>query len=169
MRQFAGHSTGVTEAFEAVDASFARDLERKLNRANALLMEMKAAIKFAKFEAKERLHRLDQAASERTSWLESREKMKRERDEARETITRLNRKLTKAEGIIAAAGLVENRPKSGGGTLGRALANYSAEQWKDIADKSIGYVYENDWDPWACDIIKDYEKLAGAPHPIHSK
>ena len=42
-------------------------------------------------------------------------------------------------------------------------------QWKDIAERSIGYVYENDWDPWACDIIKDYEKLAGGPHPIHSK
>jgi hypothetical protein len=31
MRQFSGHPTGVTEAFEAVDSSFARDLERKLN------------------------------------------------------------------------------------------------------------------------------------------
>ena len=43
------------------------------------------------------------------------------------------------------------------------------DQWKDIAERSIGYVYENDWDPEACDIIKDYEKLAGGPHPIHSK
>lgn len=96
-------------------------------------------------------------------------KLERERDEARDAITRLNRRLTKAEGIIAAAGLVENRPKSGGGSLGRALANYAAEQWKDIAERSIGYVYDNDWDPEACDIIKDYEKLAGGPHPIHSK
>lgn len=96
-------------------------------------------------------------------------RLERERDEARETITRLNRRLTKAEGIITAAELVENRPKSGGGSLGRALANYAAEQWKDIAERSIGYVYDNDWDPEACDIIKDYEKLAGGPHPIHSK
>jgi hypothetical protein len=96
-------------------------------------------------------------------------KLERERDEVRETITRLNRRLTKAEGIITAAGLVENRPKSGGGSLGRALANYAAEQWKDIAERSIGYVYENDWDPEACDIVKDYEKLAGGPHPIHSR
>lgn len=96
-------------------------------------------------------------------------KLERERDEARDAITRLNRRLTKAEGIIAAAGLVENRPKSKGGGLGRALANYAAEQWKDIAERSIGYVYDNDWDPEACDIIKDYEKLAGGPHPIHSR
>jgi hypothetical protein len=32
MRQFAGLPTGVTEAFEAVDSSFARALERKLNK-----------------------------------------------------------------------------------------------------------------------------------------
>jgi hypothetical protein len=43
------------------------------------------------------------------------------------------------------------------------------DQWKDIAERSIGYVYDNDWDPEACDIIKDYEKLAGGPHPIHSR
>ena len=42
-------------------------------------------------------------------------------------------------------------------------------EWKDIAERSIGYVYENDWDPEACDIIKDYERLAGGPHPIHSR
>ena len=42
-------------------------------------------------------------------------------------------------------------------------------QWKDIAERSIGYVYENDWDPWACDIIEEYETLAGGPHPIHSR
>jgi len=96
-------------------------------------------------------------------------KLERERDEAREVITRLNRRLTKAERIITAARLVESRSKSGGGSLGRALANYAADQWKNIAERSIGYVYDNDWDPEACDIIKDYEKLAGGPHPIHSK
>lgn len=103
------------------------------------------------------------------SFVDFARRLERERDEARETITRLNRRLTKAEGIITAAELVENRPKSGGGSLGRALANYAAEQWKDIAERSIGYVYDNDWDPEACDIIKDYEKLAGGPHPIHSR
>lgn len=43
------------------------------------------------------------------------------------------------------------------------------DQWKDIAERSIGYVYDNDWDPEARDIIKNYEKLAGGPHPIHSR
>jgi hypothetical protein len=43
------------------------------------------------------------------------------------------------------------------------------DQWKEVAERSIGYVYENDWDPEACDIIKDYEKLAGGPHPMHSR
>jgi uncharacterized membrane protein YccC len=57
-------------------AEFARDLERRLNRANALLAEMKSAIKFAKSEAKERLQRLDSAASERRQWLESEHRAK---------------------------------------------------------------------------------------------
>jgi hypothetical protein len=46
---------------------------------------------------------------------------------------------------------------------------HEKNKWKDIAERSIGYVYDNDWDPEACDIIKDYEKLAGGSHPIHSK
>lgn len=57
-------------------------LERERDKAQALVAEMKQAIVWAKAEAKERLHRLDQAACERRTWLEAREKMKRERDEA---------------------------------------------------------------------------------------
>jgi len=60
----------------------ASNLERERNHAQALVAEMKQAIVWAKAEAKERLHRLDQAACERRTWLEAREKMKRERDEA---------------------------------------------------------------------------------------
>jgi hypothetical protein len=82
MRQFAGHPIGVTEAFEAVDAFFARRLEHELYEAQSLLSEMKQALIWAKAEAKERLHRLDQAACERRTWLEAHEKMKRERNEA---------------------------------------------------------------------------------------
>lgn len=58
-------------------------LERERDTAQALVAEMKQAIVWAKAEAKERLHRLDQAACERRTWLEAHEKMKRERDEAR--------------------------------------------------------------------------------------
>lgn len=43
------------------------------------------------------------------------------------------------------------------------------DEWKDIAERCIEFVYDQDWGPYACDIIKDYEKLAGGPHPIHSK
>ena len=57
-------------------------LELERDKAQALVAEMKQAIVWAKAEAKERLHRLDQAACERRTWLEAREKMKRERDEA---------------------------------------------------------------------------------------
>lgn len=57
-------------------------LERERDKAQALVAEMKQAIVWAKAEAKERLHRLDQAACERRTWLEAHEKMKRERDEA---------------------------------------------------------------------------------------
>jgi hypothetical protein len=77
MRQFSGHPTGVTEAFEAVDSCFARDLERRLARANALLAEMKQAVKWAKDEAKERLQRLDSAACERRQWMESEHRAKK--------------------------------------------------------------------------------------------
>jgi len=56
-------------------------LERERDKAQALVAEMKQAIIWAKAEAKERLHRLDQAACERRTWLEAHEKMKRERDE----------------------------------------------------------------------------------------
>ena len=57
-------------------------MERERDKAQALVAEMKQAIVWAKAEAKERLHRLDQAACERRTWLEAHEKMKRERDEA---------------------------------------------------------------------------------------
>lgn len=63
-------------------------LERERDKAQALVAEMKQAIIWAKAEAKERLHRLDQAACERRTWLEAHEKMKRERDEAREDAKR---------------------------------------------------------------------------------
>ena len=52
-------------------------LERKLVRANALLAEMKSAIKFAQYEAKERLQRLDSAACERRQWMESEHRAKK--------------------------------------------------------------------------------------------
>lgn len=32
-------------------------------------------------------------------------------------------------------------------------------EWRNIAERCIEYVYEEDWDTYACDIIKDYEKL----------
>jgi hypothetical protein len=43
------------------------------------------------------------------------------------------------------------------------------DQWKEIAERCVEFVYEQDWDPYACDIIKDYEKLAGSPHPKYSR
>jgi hypothetical protein len=58
-------------------AEFARDLERRLNHANALLAEMKQAVKWAKNEAKERLQRLDSAACERRQWMESEHRAKK--------------------------------------------------------------------------------------------
>ena len=64
-------------------ADLARKLEQERDRALKLLAEMKQAIIWAKAEAKERLHRLDQAACERRTWLEATHKMKLERDEAR--------------------------------------------------------------------------------------
>lgn len=74
------------EHVKSVDAEFARRLERERDEAQALVAEMKQAIIWAKAEAKERLHRLDQAACERRTWLEAHEKMKRERDEARKEL-----------------------------------------------------------------------------------
>ncbi len=59
----------------------------------------------------------------------------KERDEALQRCNRLNRRLTKAEGIIAASGIAEDRPKTGSGGLGRALANYAADQYKRERDK----------------------------------
>lgn len=58
----------------------------------------------------------------------------KERDEALQRCNRLNRRLTKAEGIIAASGIAGDRPKTGGGGLGRALANYAADQYKRERD-----------------------------------
>jgi len=59
----------------------------------------------------------------------------KERDEAFERCNRLNRRLTKAEGIIAASGIAKDRPKTASGGLGRALANYAADQYKRERDK----------------------------------
>jgi hypothetical protein len=68
---------------------FTRRLERERDEALKLLAEMKQAIIWAKAEAKERLHRLDQAACERRTWLEATHKMKLERDEAQEALKRI--------------------------------------------------------------------------------
>jgi hypothetical protein len=68
---------GMREEHAIVLADFARDLECKLNRTNALLAEMKQAVKWARNEAKERLHRLDQAACERRQWMESEHRAKK--------------------------------------------------------------------------------------------
>ncbi len=64
-------------------------LERERDKAQALVAEKKQAIIWAKAEAKERLHRLDQAACERRTWLEAHEKMKLERDEIAALVRRL--------------------------------------------------------------------------------
>lgn len=63
-------------------------------------------------------------------------RLERERDEARHTASALNRRLTKAQGIIDTAHLVENRPTKGGGGLGRALANYSADKYMRERDEA---------------------------------
>ena len=69
------------------------------------------------------------------------ERAERERDEARDAATRLNRRLTKAEGIIEAAHLIDNRPTKGGGGLGRALANYAAEKYmRELADVFLNQI-----------------------------
>jgi glycerol-3-phosphate dehydrogenase len=62
-------------------------------------------------------------------------KLQRELDEALKRCNGLNRRLTKAEGIIAASGIVKTRSKTGSGGLGRALANYAADQYKRERDK----------------------------------
>jgi len=64
-------------------------------------------------------------------------RLERERNAALERCNKLNRRLTKAEGIIAASGIAEDRPKTGGGGLGRALANYAADQYKRERDEAI--------------------------------
>lgn len=64
------------------------------------------------------------------------ERLTQERDQARETARRLNERAQRAEGIIAAAGLVEGRPQGKHGrSLGRALANYSAHLFKRERDE----------------------------------
>lgn len=51
--------------------------------------------------------------------------------EAEETNRVLNRRAQKAEGIIARSGIVESRPQGNKDrTLGRALANYAASEYK---------------------------------------
>lgn len=42
------------------------------------------------------------------------------------------------------------------------LLEKNRDEWNDIAERCIEYVYDQDWDTYACDIIKDYEKLAKA-------
>lgn len=66
---------------------------------------------------------------------EERIEAERQRNEALERCNNLHRRLTKAEGIISQSGIVDGRPTKGGGSLGRALANYAAEQHKRDADK----------------------------------
>lgn len=59
------------------------------------------------------------------------ERLTVERDEARETIRSLNRRCQTAEGLVERAGLVEKRPQGAHGrSMGRALANYAAEQYR---------------------------------------
>jgi len=97
-------------------------------------------------------------------------KARAERNEALERCNMLNRRLTKAEGIIAASGIVENRPKTGRGGFGRALANYAAEQYKRERDKyhrAVELIAE-DCEAWlnsesdepSCDFIKLVAKYA---------
>lgn len=68
-------------------------------------------------------------------WAELCRKLERERNDALQRCNRLSRRLTKAEGIIAASGIAEDRPKTGSGGLGRALANYAAEQYRRERDR----------------------------------
>ena len=78
------------------------------------------------------------------------ERAEKERDEARDTASKLNRRLTKAEGIIEAAQIVDNRPTKGGGGLGRALANYAAEKYmreRDEARNALSLIAE-DCEAW---------------------
>jgi len=56
-----------------------------------------------------------------------------------------------------------------GWTAFAGMLERERDGWKQIAERSIGYVYENDWDPSACEVIKSYEEMAGGPHPIHSR
>jgi len=98
-----------------VPADFARCLERERNEARDTVLRL----------------RKQRAISRNFG-----EQMERERDEARHTASALNRRLTKAEGIIEAAHLIENRPTKGGGGLGRALANYSADKYMRERDEA---------------------------------
>lgn len=60
---------------------------------------------------------------------------RKELEEARATSKVLNRRAQEAEGIIAKAGLVENRPQGKHGrSLGRALANFAASKFKEERD-----------------------------------
>lgn len=92
------------------------------------------------------------------------ERAEKERDEARDTASKLNRRLTKAEGIIEAAQIVDNRPTKGGGGLGRVLANYAAEKYmreRHEARKALSLISE-DCEAWmaseidepSCEFIK---------------
>lgn len=75
-------------------------------------------------------------------------KLERERDYLRIANKRLNRRLTKAEGLIEAAGIVENRQKTNSGSLGRALANYAAYQYKEERDKARELARKLYWAGW---------------------
>jgi flagellar biosynthesis regulator FlaF len=68
-------------------------LQAERDRARKLLAEMKSALKWAKDEAKERLHRLDSAACERRTWLEAHHEMKMQRDALKELSIQLAKEL----------------------------------------------------------------------------
>lgn len=105
--------------------------------------------------------------------------LERERNYLREANKRLNRRLTKAERIIEAAGIVDRRQTKGGGSLGRALANYAAEKYKREWAEAQSQAFEalgclstiaEDCDAWlnnqcdetACEFIKAVRDYATA-------
>ncbi len=105
--------------------------------------------------------------------------LEKERDYLRDANKRLNRRLTKAEGIIEAAGIVDGRQTKGGGGLGRALANYAANKYKRELAEAQAQAFEalgclstiaEDCDAWlnnqcdetACEFIKAVRDYATA-------
>lgn len=105
--------------------------------------------------------------------------LEKERDYLRDANKRLNRRLTKAEGLIEMAGIVESRQKTNSGSLGRALANYAAEKHKRECAEAQAQLFETlgcvgtiaeDCDAWlnnqcdetACEFIKAVRDYATA-------